>query len=173
MNINFFFIFIFTALAMIYLFFNPTKLQQFETKEIAQLELFNFTIYDMDKNGLRSVFSGLKGYKFKDRYEVSDINYTDNTKEYTANILSDFGVYKDNIVNMQDHVVYTRSDGLTFKTDKASYNQDTGFLKTPSTYTLYKNDDKITGTKLIFDSKENRVQSQQISATYQIKDNGK
>lgn len=158
---------------MIYIFFNPAKLQQFETKEIAQLELFNFTIYDLDKNGLRSIFSGLKGYKYKDRYEVSDINYTDNTKEYTANIQSDFGIYKDNIVNMQGNVVYARSDGLTFKTGEATYNQNTGFLKTPSTYTLYKNDDKITGTKLIFDSKENHVVSKQISATYQINDNGK
>lgn len=173
MNINLFFVFIFTGLVMIYVFFNPTKLQQFETKEIAQLELFNFSIYDLDVKGLRSVFSGLKGYKYKDRYEVSDVNYTDNTKEYTTNIYSDFGIYKDHIINLQGDVVFVRADGLSFKTNEAFYDQDTGILKTPSAYTLYRNNDKITGVKLFFDSKENHVLSKQISATYQIQDNGK
>jgi LPS export ABC transporter protein LptC len=173
MNINLFFVSIFIGLAMIYIFFNPTKLQQYDTKEIAQLELSNFSVYDLDIKGLRSVFSGLKGYKYANRYEVSDINYTDNTKEYTTNIHSDFGIYKDHIVNVQGNVVFARADGLSFKTDEAFYNQNTGILKTPSAYTLYRNNDKITGVKLVFDNKENRVLSKQISATYQIKDNGK
>ena len=173
MNINFFFVSIFTGLVMIYIFFNPAKLQQFETKETAQLELFNFSVYDLDIKGLRSVFSGLKGYKYENRYEVSDINYTDNTKEYTTNIHSDLGVYKYHIVNMQGDVVFTRADGISFKTGEAFYDQNTGILKTPNAYTLYRNNDKITGVKLVFDSKENRVLSKQISATYQIKDNGK
>ena len=158
---------------MIYTFFNPMKLQKFDTKETPQLELSNFSVYDLDKNGLRSVFNGVSGYKYEDRYEVFDINYTDNVREYVANIRSDFGIYKDNIVNMQGNVVYARADGLSFQTDEASYNQKTGVLKTPSAYTLYRNDDKITGTKLVFDSKENHVLSKQISATYQIQDNGK
>ena len=158
---------------MIYLFFNPTKLPQFEKKETAQLELFNFSIYDLDVKGLRSVFSGLNGYKYENRYEVSDINYTDNTKEYTTNIHSDFGIYKDHIVNAKGNVVFARTDGLSFQTDEAFYDQNTGVFKTPSAYTLCRNNDKITGVKLVFDSKENRVLSKQISATYQIKDNEK
>ncbi len=173
MNINLFFIFVFTVLAMIYTFFNPMKLEEFDKKELAQLELVNFSVYDLDKNGLRSVFHGQKGYKYEDRYEVSDINYTDNTKEYIAYLHSSFGRYKDNIVDLKGNAVYKRADGLTFKTEIASYNQKTGVFQAPNAYTFYRNDDKITGTKLVFDSKEHHMLSKQISATYQIQNNGK
>jgi lipopolysaccharide export system protein LptC len=149
------------------------KLQEFDTKEIAQLELSNFSVYDLDTNGLKSVFHGVKGYKYKDRYEVSDINYTDNTREYIAHLQSDFGRYKDKIVDLNGSVVYKRADGLTFLTEIASYNQETGVFQAPNAYTFYRNDDKITGTKLVFNSKENHMLSKQISATYQIQDNGK
>lgn len=168
MNINLFFVAIFAALGMIYIFFSPMKLQEFDKKEIAQLELVNFTIYDHDTKGLKSVLHGQKGYKYEDRYEVKDINYTDHTREYLAHLQADFGRYKESVIDLKGDVVYKRADGLTFETDKASYNQKTAVFQAPNRYTFYKNDDKITGTKLFFDSKENHVQSKQITAIYQI-----
>ncbi len=173
MNINLFFICVFAGLAMIYIFFNPMQLQEFDKKEVPQLELLNFSVYDLDTKGLKSVFYGKKGFKYEDRYEVTDMNYTDNSREYIAHLQADFGRYKESVIDLRGNVVYKRADGLTFQTDAASYNQKTAIFQAPNAYTFYRNDDKITGTKLVFDSKENHILSKNIAATYQIQDNGK
>ena len=158
---------------MIYAFFEPMKLASTDHKEIPQLELTKFRVYELNEKGVKSVFYGLKGYRYasdkSDRYEVYDINYTDYMRENVAHIQADFGVYKDHLVTLEGNVTYVRSDGLNFRSDKATYDQDKAVFRTPSDYTFYRNDDKITGTKLFFDSNATHVTSQKISATYQIK----
>lgn len=173
MNINFYFIYISIGLALIYIFFNPMKLEKFDKGEIAQLELADFTIYDLDSQGLKSVFNGTKGYRYTNRYEVFDINYTDNSKEYIANITSDFGVYKDYVVDMYGNIVYKRADGLTFKSDDGNYNQKTGVLRTEGKYISYRKSDKITGKSLMYDSKNGHVTSKNVFAVYQLKNSEK
>ena len=158
---------------MIYIFFNPMKLEKLDQKEIPQLEITNFTIYDLDKTGLISLFNGAKGFRYKDRYEVSDINYTDNSKEYISSLTSAFGVYKDFKVNMSGDVVYKRDDGLTFKSDNGQYDQKTGVFTTKSKYVSYRNNDKISGEELMFDNKNGHTTSKNVDATYEIKDSEK
>ena len=169
MNVNFYFIYITIGLAMIYIFFNPMKLQTLNTAEVAQLELTNFKIYDLDKDGLKSVFSGTRGYRYLDRYEVFDINYTDNSKVYVSNIKSNFGVYKNYIVNMNGNLVYTRADGLTYKSNDGNYNQQTGILRTEGEYLAYRDDNKVIGNSLVYDSKTGQSTSKKVFAIYQIK----
>ncbi|MBU0632403.1 LPS export ABC transporter periplasmic protein LptC [bacterium] len=171
MNINFYFIYISIGLAMIYLFFHPMKLEKFNKSEIAQLELTNFTMYDLNQDGLKSIFSGTKGYRYVNRYEVFDINYTDNSEALIANITSDFGIYKNHLVSMYGDLVYTRADGLTYKSDDGNYNQKTGFLRTESKYISYRNNDRITGDSLVYDSKKGHATSKNVSAIYEITNN--
>ena len=169
MNINFYLISITAGLAMIYIFFNPMKLPANNHQEIPQLEITDFTVYDLSKNGLASIFQAQKGFRYKDRYEATDINYTDTSKKYIANISSKFGIYKDSILTMNQDVIYKRADGLTFTSDAGSYNETTGVLTTPDKYVSYKNNDRITGTKLHYNSKDGAFASKGIFATYEIK----
>ena len=173
MNINIFFVGIISVLGLIYAFFEPMKIAQLDHKEIPQLEFSKFSVHELNEQGVKSIFYGDKGYRFADektdRYEVYDINYTDYVRENIAHISSDFGTYKDHLVTLNGNVNYTRSDGLTFKSDKATYDQNKAVFRTPGNYTFYRNDDKIAGTKLFFDSNATHVTSQKISATYQIK----
>ncbi|WP_345991176.1 LPS export ABC transporter periplasmic protein LptC [Sulfurimonas sp. HSL-1716] len=173
MNINFYFIYISVGLAMIYLFFHPMKMEKLDKGEIAQLELTKFTIYDLDKEGLKSIFQGTKGYRYLDRYEIFDVNYTDNSKEQIANITSNFGIYKDYIVDLYGNLIYKRADGLTYKSDDGNYNQRTGVLKTKSKYISYRNNDRITGNSLMYDSKHGHATSKDVSAVYQLKNSEK
>jgi LPS export ABC transporter protein LptC len=173
MNINIFFVSILAGLAMIYLFFEPMKIAELNHKEIPQLELTKFRVYELNEKGLNSLFIGEKGYRFvnesADRYEVYDINYTDYVRENIAHISSSYGTYKEHLVTLDGNVNYTRSDGITFKSDHATYDQNKAVFRTPGKYFFNKNNDKITGTKLFFDSNASHVTSQKISAVYQIK----
>jgi LPS export ABC transporter protein LptC len=173
MNINIFFVAIMAVLGMIYLFFEPMKLAELNHKETPQLELTKFSVYELNEKGVKSVFYGNRGFRFADeqtdRYEVYDINYTDYVRENIAHIASDYGTYRNHLVTLDGNVSYARSDGMTFKSDKATYDQDKAVFRTPGNYTFSRNDDKITGTKLFFDSNATHVTSQKISATYQIK----
>ncbi len=173
MNINFYFVYISIGLAMIYMFFHPMKLAKLDKGEVAQLELSNFTIYDLDQEGLKSIFQGSKGYRYVNRYEVSDVNYTDNSKKYIANITSNYGVYKNNIVDLTGNLIYKRADGLTYKSDDGNYNQKTGVLRTKGKYISYRNDDRITGKNLMYNSKNGYTTSDEVSAVYQLKNSEK
>lgn len=173
MNINFYFVYISIGLAMIYLFFHPMKLDTLDKGEVPQLELANFTIYDLDRNGLKSIFNGTKGYRYQDRYEVFDVNYTDNSRKDISNITSDFAVYKDNIVKMYGNLVYTKADGLIYKSDDGNYDQKTGILRTKGKYISYKNNDRITGNDLMYDSKQGHTTSKNVFAIYTIKNSEK
>lgn len=173
MNINFYFIYISVGLAMIYLFFHPMKLQKLDNSEVPQLELTNFTMYDLNQDGLKSIFGGTKGYRYINRYEVFDINYTDNSKELISNITSNFGIYKNHLVSMSGDLVYTRADGLTYKSDDGNYNQKTGVLRTVGKYISYRNNDRITGENLMYDSKIGYSTSDNVFAIYQIENSEK
>lgn len=173
MNVNLFFIAIASGLAMIYFFFHPMKLGKLNQKEIAQLELEDFTISDIDTKGLKSVFKGTKGYRYLDRYEAFDVNYTDNSKQYRANLQADFGVYKDQVVQMYGDLVYKRSDGLVYISDDGSYNQKNGVLRTQGKYFSYRKDDRISGKNLMYDSKTEKATSDDVDAIYQLKNSEK
>lgn len=168
MNVSIFFIFITAMLAAIYIFFSPMKISMNDQKNVPQLELSHFTIYDLDEKGLKSIFKGTSGLRYTNRYLVDDVNYTDDSKKDLVHITSAHGEFQDNLINLQGNVIYTRDDGLVFKSNEASYNQVTGVFKTDGKYISYKNNDKITGRKLNYNSKTKNATSENIVALYQL-----
>ena len=169
MNINFFFSFVLIGLIAIYKFFIPIKLiPQTTVKDIPIFELNDFTLYELNKEGLVTLMSGETATRYSDNYSVSDINFTDNSHQYRVNMTAGDGIYKNNIISLTNNIVFTRSDGLNFKTLSATYNKDTNIITTDGNYSLFKNDSSVLGDNLIYNNILNTIKSTNIVVTYQL-----
>ncbi len=170
MNINLFFVVIFSGLSVIFLLFKPLDVKQQEFKDIPLFELMSFTLYELDNKGLTTLMNGTKAIKYTNRYKVDNINYTDNSKKYIANIKADIGLYKDETIDLKGNVVYSREDGLIFETQKALYNKKTGVAHTNKKYVLYKQKNRVKGSSLIYNNVLNKTYSKNVVAKYQMKE---
>lgn len=173
MNINVFFSIVSLVLIAILVSFKPRDM---EAQKYGDLPLFNislFTMYEFDTDGLRSIMSGQEGTRYEDRYTIKLMNYTDNTKEYVANMKSNSGIYTDDNVYLDGDVVYYRDDGLTFETQNAVYNKTTTILSTDGKFALYRGDNKFIGKKLKYNNSLNTIQSSDVSVVYQLEKSNK
>jgi len=155
---------------MIYLLFQPLELKEQKFVDVPLFELKTFTIYELDTLGLKTILLGSKSNRFDDRYTIDNINYTDNSKEYIANTKADYGVYKEENVFLNGHVIYTREDGLTFESDKAQYNKKTKVISTDTKFVIYRGDDVVTGSSAEYNNLTNKIKATNTKATYQLKE---
>ena len=173
MNINIFFTLVSSLLLVILFVFKPLKLDQKEHGIVPLFELSNFSMKELNTNGLITIMNGTKGTKFTNEYIVKDMDYTDNSKDFLANLKSNTGTYKDDIVNLVGNVVYFREDGLTFESEEATYNKKTSIATTRGKYIIYKDKDTVTGTQLVYNNLMDTVKSKNVNAIYQIKKSNK
>ncbi|MDF1876923.1 LPS export ABC transporter periplasmic protein LptC [Sulfurimonas sp. SAG-AH-194-L11] len=170
MNINIFFISIFSALMLIYIFFQPLKIKEQEFKDVPLLVMDNFTMYELQSSGLQTNMSGSNALRYSDRYIIKNINFTDNSKEFISNMQANSGVYKDEIVDLRGEVMYTREDGLTFESDTLEYNTKSAIAQTNDDYIAYKGNNSMRGVSFIYDSLNNTMKSKKVVVKYQLKE---
>jgi len=169
-NINILFSIIITSLVLIFIGFKPLKVKQQNFVDIPLFELQSFVVYEINQLGLDTMILGSNAIRYSDRYRVKNIDYTDNSRDYIVNMKANNGIYKNNIVVLNGNVVYTREDGVTFQTKKVIYNKKTSIAKTDTPYILYQGQNRVIGSSLIYNSKLNTIQSNQIVAKYQLKE---
>ena len=170
MNINVFFIIISAGLLGIFLGFKPLDIKQQHFVDVPIFELKSFTLYELNKLGLESVMVGDNGIRYSNRYEVENINYTDSSKGYLANIKADKGLYKNDTLKLNGHVEYQRDDGLVFQTKRADYNKKTKIAYTDTNYVSYMGKNIVKGSYLRYDSNLKKTFSKNVTATYQLKE---
>ncbi|MBD3823240.1 MAG: LPS export ABC transporter periplasmic protein LptC [Epsilonproteobacteria bacterium] len=168
MNINLFFILIFIGLGSIFLFFKPLEVKQESFEDVPLFELSHFTLYELNREKLSTVMHGDKAIRFDNRYRVDGINYTDNSEYYVANMRSNLGIYKDDIVDLKGDVTYTREDGLTFETQHATYDKIKGIASTNVRFLAYRGSDRVEGAGLLYENKENKARAKGVSAVYNL-----
>ncbi len=157
---------------MIFIGFKPLDIKQKEFIDVPLFELEVFTLHELSKNGLVTLMKGNKAIRYSNRYNVSNINYTDNSKEFLANMRADKGLYRDKkeIIDLEGNVIYNREDGLVFESQEARYNKITSIATTTKDYVMYRDKDKVVGTSLIFDNANKKIKSKNVVANYQIKE---
>ncbi|DAB28261.1 MAG TPA: LPS export ABC transporter periplasmic protein LptC [Sulfurimonas sp. UBA10385] len=170
MNINHFFAFLFISLLMILLLFKPMDIKQQSFTDVPSFSISSFIMYELNSKGLITLMNGDKATKYANRYEVERMNYTDNSKEYIANMKSNTGVYKNNTVYLDGDIIYSREDGLTFKTQKAVYNKKTTVATVDGSYVLYRDANIVTGEKLKYNNSLETLESKNIKAIYQLEE---
>jgi LPS export ABC transporter protein LptC len=170
MNINLFFSAVILGLMVIFFTFKPLNVSKRDFGEIALFELNNFKLIELNNKGLTTVMNGTHGVRFNNRYEVLNINFTDNTKKYLANMLADKGIYKENNIELDGNINYTREDGITFLTQKATYNKESSIVHSPSEYTALIQKNKIIGSEIEYNNNLQITNSKKVTVTYNLKE---
>jgi hypothetical protein len=169
-NINILFGFISVGLAMIFFIFKPLDIKEQSFNDVPLFEVNLFTIYEINTFGLDSILVGTKGTRYTNRYDIDNVNFTDNTKKYIANVKANNGVYKDDIITLKHDVVYNREDGISFSSDEAVYNKKNSIVKTNYKYIAYNGKNKLIGSSLVYDNVKNRTKSKNITVIYQLRE---
>ena len=157
---------------MIFIGFKPLDIKQQEFVDVPLFQLEAFTLHELNQKGLVTLMKGSKATRYKDRYNVANIDYTDSSKKFIANMRADNGLYRDkeDIIDLEGNVLYNREDGLIFESQEATYNKKSAIAKTNKDYVIYRDTNRVVGTSLIYDNRLNRVKSKNVRAKYQIQE---
>ncbi len=170
MSINYFFSSLLISLLMIFFLFKPMEIKQQKFEDVPLFTISDFTMYELDIKGVTTLMNGVKAAKYSDRYTIEKMDFTDNSKNYQANMKSNSGVYKNSTVYLNGDIVYIGKDGLTFKTQKATYDRKTTIATADSKYLLYRGSNRINGENLKYNGSLERVESKNVIAKYQIEE---
>lgn len=155
---------------MIFVFFKPLDIKEQNFKDVPLFDMTSFTLFEFNNKGLSTLMQGTSAVRYSNRYKVFNIDYTDNSQEYIANIKADKGLYKGNVIDLNGNVVYVREDGLTFKSQEASYNKITTIVQTNSDYIAYMGKNRAVGTFLRYNNSSKKMESKNVIAHYQLKE---
>jgi len=155
---------------MIYLVFQPLDLKKQEFVEVPLFEIKGFTMYELDTKGLKTILFGTDSKRYSDRYTVENVNYTDSSKLYIANMKADHGIYKDENIFLKDNVTYAREDGLTFESDMADYYKKSGIISTDMDFIIMQGENNAIGTSLEYNNITNKIKAKKIKAIYQLQE---
>jgi|GEM_PF-771543 len=170
---NTFFIVIALVLGSILLFIRPQEVKQIDhsNENIAEMELRDFTLYELDTHGLKNIMLGKYGFQYKDRIEVEEIDYTDSTRNLRNNIIADYGVYNNiDIITLEGNVRYYREDGMILTTEEAVIDQKKETLSTPGPFKLEQENDNVIGNKLFYDRKDGTSTAKMVTGYFTLKD---
>lgn len=173
MNINYFFIFISLCLSAILFLFKPQEADKKLDKDIALFNILSFSMYELNQNGLVTFMNGAEGARYKDKYTIFDINYTDNSKEYLANLKAKDGLYRDDILTLSGDVVYTRQDGFKFETQEAIYDKKSSTATAKGNYVAYMGNNIAYGREIEYNNALKKLKSKDVFITYHIEDKKK
>jgi len=171
MNINYFLSLVSISLISIYFLFKPMDIKQVDNKEVPLFSIDKFTLHELDEDGLITLMYGTKAKRYSNRYDVSNIDYTDNSKEFTSNMKANHGLYKENIVYLDGDVEFDRKDGLRYFSQKAVYNKKTEVASTNVDFNATMGLSKLYGTSIVINNNKNTIKSKDIYAIYNFKEN--
>lgn len=169
MSINIFFILLLGLLLGMYNYFTPNYILSKDVGEVPKIELFSFTLYEISHKGIDHILEGKEGKKFDDRYAVTSAKFSDNTKTLFQTIESENVDYQSNIIKLKGNVHYAREDGLEFRSNEGKYNTDTAMIQTQGAFVITQKSNRIDGSTLLYDNKNNTVSADHVRVSYQLK----
>ncbi len=158
---------------MIFFLFKPLNIKEQTFIDVPVFEIDKFMMQELSSKGLEILMIGTNATKYSNRYTVKDINFTDKTKNYIANMRADFGIYKDEILKLNGQVYYGRDDGLTFETQEVVYNKKIGIVYVYKDYVSHMGTNQVKGSSLKYNNILDTLQSTNVVAHYTIKENSK
>ena len=144
------------------------KIKKQEFGDVPMFELKSFTLHELNRVGLQTIMTGDSAIRYSNRYSVLNIDYTDNSKKYIANMRAKKGLYKDEIIELEGNVVYSREDGLTFETSRVVYNRKTSIAVADADYVSYQGNNIVNGSFIKYNNSLNRIESKNVTATYRL-----
>lgn len=168
MRITHFFAFLFLLSFALFLFLKPQEYKRPSDEKIPQLEIEDFTLYELDKEGVQSVVSGTLGRQYISYYEVQNAHYIENKNKFGQHLYADKGRFEKEIAYLDENVRYFREDGLSFESDHAVYNTKEELLYVPEKFIFTQNENIVYGTELHYNSVTGEVLAQDVDASYYV-----
>jgi LPS export ABC transporter protein LptC len=165
MNIQLFLIVLGAMMAIIFLAFKPIDVKQPDHTEVAQLELTNFTVYEIDTKGVENALVGTLGKRFTNRYEVEHVTFTDASKPQLEIMHAEHGRYQGDMIYLERSVSFEQEDGMRFESEEAQYDVNASLVTTKGPFTITSKESHMSGEKLAFQTKINRIHAQHINAS--------
>lgn len=170
MKITHFFVLLFVFSLSLLILLKPQEYQKAGNGKIPQMEIEDFTLYELNKEGVKSVVSGTLGRQYKTYYEVENAHYVENKNRLGEHLYADKGKFEKNIAYLNDNVRYFREDGLSFESDHAIYDTNKELLYVPKRFILTQNENIIYGNELHYNAKNGKITAQQIDANYYLEE---
>ena len=170
MRITHFFVIVFLFAASLLVFLEPQEYLKSTEAKIAQLEIEDFSIYEISKEGVQSVVSGTLARQYPTYYEVENVHYIENKNQLGEHIYADQGKFEKEVAYLDENVRYFREDGLSFESDHAVYNTKKELLHVPEKFILTQNENIIYGTELNYNVKTGAIVAKEIDANYYVED---
>ncbi len=170
MKLTHFFIILLLFSVSLFVLLKPNAYIKNTDGKTAQLEIEDFTIYELNTKGVKSVLSGTLGRQFNTHYEVENAHYVENKKELSEHLYADRGKFEKDIAYLDDNVRYFREDGLSFESDHAIYNTKKELLYVPENFILTQNENIVYGQELHYDTVSGELSAQKVDANYYLKD---
>jgi LPS export ABC transporter protein LptC len=155
---------------MIFIFFKPLDTKKQEFVDIPLLDIDKFTLYEFDTNTLQTVMIGKRALRYSDRYTVTNIDFTDHSKDFISNMKADEGLYKGDVVDLKGNVVYYREDGMAFEAPTLLYNTKTAIATTDDDFIAYQDDSTMHGHTLIYNANITKMISSNVLINYKLKE---
>lgn len=127
-------------------------------------------MYELDTHGLKTMMLGLEAFRYQDRYTIDGIDHTDHSKTHISNLKADFGIYKDDVLDLDGNVSLVRDDGLSYETQKALYYKNEGLFVVDTDYKLSQGDNVLRGSYIDHNNLTGKIHSKNIYAKYIIKE---
>jgi hypothetical protein len=146
------------------------EIKQSVAKEVPVFEFKDFTMYELNTESLTMIMKGFQASKYQDRYDVQDINYTDNTQQNRANMLASHGVYKDDIIYLDGDVLYKslNKNRFTFHTTTAKFEKKKSLITCENNFTITFENGMMRGTYLQYNNAQQKVYSKNVTANYNL-----
>lgn len=168
MSINVFFLLTLGLLIGMFAYFKPTYPSGREAREIPQIQLYHFTLYEISRGGIEHLLEGEEGKKFEERYEITSAKFSDNTKSLFQTIQADAMHYQNDIVRLDSNVLYQRSDGLEFRSGEGKYDTKASVITTEGPFVITQNGNRVGGTRLYYNTDQDTVSADMVHGSYQL-----
>ncbi|MCK9372893.1 MAG: LPS export ABC transporter periplasmic protein LptC [Sulfuricurvum sp.] len=168
MSINFFFVFLLGAMLSMFAYFKPSSAHNTMSGEIPKIELESFVIYEVEPQGVKRFFEGKEGKLFDERYEITSAKFSNNTKHLLESIQSDHALYQADFITLNGNVRYQREDGLQFRSEEGTYDQNRSIIRTEGDFVITRNRNRIEGTKLYYNIDDDTVSADAIRGSYHL-----
>jgi hypothetical protein len=169
MSINLFFLLLIALLMGMFTYFSPDYTMLDKNKDIPQIELSHFTLYEISPKKIDHILEGEEGKKFETRYVVTSAKFSDNTKTMFHSLRANHVEYQNDLLTLNGDVRYVRQDGLEFRSKEGTYNTKESLIQTKGSFVITKNAHRIDGTTLNYNTKKDTVSADRVCGVYQLK----
>ncbi len=170
MKLTHFFIILLLFSVSIFVFLQPGSYTRSRDSKVPQLEIEDFSVYELTTEGVKSVLSGTVGRQFSTHYEVENAHYVENKKVLSEHLYADVGKFEKEIAYLDENVRYFREDGLSFESDHAVYDTKKETLYVPKKFIFTQNENVVYGSELNYNAKTGKMSAQKVDASYYLED---